>query len=298
MSAIQIFAFADERAPASRLAAALNAPLVMIETHRFPDGETLPHIPPPAAEISALYCSLDHPNPKLVELLLAADALRRAGCRRLILVAPYLCYMRQDAVFSPGEPLSRDVIASLIGRAFDAVVTVQAHLHRTGDLEALLGVPAMNLIPIEPLAAALPAYDTPPIVLGPDLESRGWVEAWVERLHGQPVVLRKTRYGDRDVRETAEANPVEATGRAVVIVDDIASSGVTLTKAVQRLRRAGAASIDIAVAHAMTTPGVTDALMKAGVRRFVSTDSVRHSTNAAPLAPLLAQAVRTIGQFL
>jgi ribose-phosphate pyrophosphokinase len=73
---------------------------------------------------------------------------------------------------------------------------------------------------------------------------------------------------------------------------------VTLTKAVQRLRRAGAASIDIAVAHAMTTPGVTDALMKAGVRRFVSTDSVRHSTNAAPLAPLLAQAVRTIGQFL
>ena len=298
MSAIQVIAFADEQAPASRLAEALGAPLAMIETHRFPDGETLPRILPPAAEVVALYRSLDHPNPKLVDLLLAADAIRRAGCRRLILVAPYLCYMRQDAVFAPGEPLSRDVISALIGQAFDAVVTVQAHLHRTVDLEALLGVPTMNLVPIEPLAAALPAYETPPIVLGPDQESAGWVHGWVDRLHGQAFVLNKTRYGDRNVLETADPHAVEVAGRAVVIVDDIASSGMPLSTAVTRLRKAGAASIDIAVAHAMTTAGVTDSLMRAGVRRFVSTESVRHSTNAAPLAPMLAKAVETMGQFL
>jgi len=52
---------------------------------------------------------------KLSSALLAADAWRRSGAERLVLVAPYLCYMRQDRVFHPGEPLSRDVICGLLG---------------------------------------------------------------------------------------------------------------------------------------------------------------------------------------
>ena len=56
---------------------------------------------------------------------------------RLVLVAPYLCYMRQDKVFRPGEPLSRDVMAGWLRKAFDRVITVDPHLHRTHDLAAL-----------------------------------------------------------------------------------------------------------------------------------------------------------------
>jgi ribose-phosphate pyrophosphokinase len=294
MSTLEVHGFADETAPASRLAAALEVLFKPIDVHVFPDGETLPRVETPAAETVVLYRSLDRPNGKLVDLLLAADALRRAGAQRVILAAPYFCYLRQDAVFAPGEPLSRDVIAPLIGAAFDAVVTAQAHLHRTADLGLLLGVPAINLIPIEPLAKALPAYANPPLVLGPDQESSPWVKAWAERLGGLALALRKTRRGDQDVEEAADAGLARARGRPVLIVDDIASSGATLAKAVQTLRRAGAASIDIAVVHALTTPEVTYALMRAGVRRFVSTDSIHHSTNAAVLAPLLAQAVQSI----
>jgi ribose-phosphate pyrophosphokinase len=290
MTGLGVFAFDDEAPPAARLADALHAPLAMVAVHRFPDGETMPRVTSPAPDVAVLYRSLDKPNGKLVNLLLAADALRRAGARKLILVAPYFCYLRQDAVFVPGEPLSRDVIGPVIGSAFDGVVTVQAHLHRTHDLSSVLGVPAVNLIPIEPLAAALPAYDAPPLVLGPDQESAAWVEAWVKRLGGQAVTLRKTRYGDRDVA-MGDTPLIEAKGHAVVIVDDVASSGMTLTKALHRLHSAGAASVDVAVAHVMTTPAMTQNLMHAGARRIVSTDSVEHSTNAAVLAPMLAQAV-------
>jgi hypothetical protein len=119
------------------------------------------------------------------DLLLAADALRRAGARRLILVAPYLCYLRRDAVFAPGEPLSRDVIPPFVGRAFDAVVTVQAHLHRTKDLSSVLGIPVENLLPTEALAAALPTYDILPLVIGPDQESSPRVDAWIRQLGGE-----------------------------------------------------------------------------------------------------------------
>lgn len=291
---LAVACFPDEAAPAERLAAALGAGVAPVTPHRFPDGESRPRVVAPAAETTIVYRSLDRPNEKLIELLLAADALRRAGARRLLLVAPYLCYLRQDAVFAPGEPLSRDVIGPLIGRAFDGVVTVQAHLHRTPDLAQALGTPARNLWAVEPLAAALPRYDAPPIVVGPDAESAPWARAWAKRLGGELVCLTKVRHGDREV--TIEAPPIALAGRPAVIIDDIAASGGTLERAIAALRAAGAGVIDVALAHALMDEPETERLHAAGARRIVSTDSVRHSTNAAPLATMLAAAVREMTQ--
>ena len=280
--------FDDETEPAGRLALALGAPLAPVRLHRFPDGESLPVVATPASGTVIVYRSLDHPNAKLIELLLAADAWRRAGAGRLILVAPYFCYLRQDAVFAPGEPLSRDVIAPLVGAGFDAVVTVQAHLHRTHDLGAVLGKPARNLWAVDPLADALPVYASPPLVVGPDAESAPWSEAWARRLGGEAVTLTKVRTGDRRV---AISGDISAAGRPVLIVDDVASSGETLRQAIDLTRTAGAATIDVAIVHALLGPRALRRLRDAGARSIVSTDSVRHPTNAAHLAPLLAQAV-------
>lgn len=282
--------FPDEVAPAGRLARELGAELTELRVHRFPDGETMPQVDAPAGAATVIYRSLDRPNEKLVDLLLAADAARRAGARRLLLVAPYFCYLRQDAVFAPGQPLSRDVIAPVIGARFDGVVTVQAHLHRTTDLARTLGAAACNLWAVEPLAAALPVYAQPPLVVGPDAESAPWAAAWAQRLNGEAVSLTKVREGDREVAIAAPG--VRFGGRCVVIVDDIASSGETLEQATELARRSGAQSIDIAVVHALMSEAAADRLQRAGARRIISTDSVRHSTNAAKLAPLLAGAVR------
>ncbi len=287
---LSVACFADEAAPAERLARALGADLAPVRVHRFPDGETMPLVVAPAAETTVIYRSLDHPNEKLVDLLLAADAARRAGARRLILVAPYFCYLRQDAVFAPGQPLSRDVIAPLVGARFDGVIAVQAHLHRTADLASAVGTRAINLMAVDVLAAALPAYQTPPLIVGPDAESAPWTRAWAERLGGEPICLTKTRAGDRDV--SIKMPQVAIAGRPVVIIDDVASSGQTLEQVVGLARGAGAATIDIAVAHALMSEAATDGLERAGARRIVSTNSVRHSTNAAQLAPRLAEAVR------
>jgi len=288
---LAVACFPDERAPASRLAAALAAPLAPVTPHWFPDGETRPRVAAPAAEVTVVYRSLDRPNGKLVDLLLAADAWRRAGAQRLILVAPYFCYLRQDAVFEPGEPLSRDVVAPLIGARFDGVVTVQAHLHRTPDLAGALGTPACNLWAVEPLARALPSYSARPLVVGPDAESAPWAQAWSRRLCGDAIALSKRRMGDRDVA-VADLPAAAVRERPVVLIDDVAASGETLVRAVAAAKRAGAASIDVAVAHALMTPEATGRVKAAGARTIVSTDSIAHQTNAAPLAPILADAVR------
>jgi ribose-phosphate pyrophosphokinase len=102
--------------------------------HRFPDRESLVRVWGQAGAPAIVMRSLDDPNAKLVEVLLAADALRRAGASRVTLVAPYLAYKRQDRVFQAGEPISQRVVGELLARAFVRGVTVEAHLHRVASL--------------------------------------------------------------------------------------------------------------------------------------------------------------------
>ena len=92
---------------------ASGVPLHEIALHRFPDGELRVTVGA-AAATTIIYASLDQPNDKLIALLFAAEALRRGGAKRLVLVAPYLCYMRQDAAFHAGEAISQQVIGALL----------------------------------------------------------------------------------------------------------------------------------------------------------------------------------------
>ena len=91
-----------------------------------------------------------------IALLFAAEALRRGGAKRLILLAPYLCYMRQDTAFHEGEAISQKVVGALIARCVDRVITVDAHLHRTPDIRAVFpGIEADNLSAMPAIADAL-----------------------------------------------------------------------------------------------------------------------------------------------
>lgn len=284
-----LHAFEDEAAPAGRLAAALGVAFGQVALHRFPDGEALPTVPATTSSV-LVYRSLDRPDPKLMPLLLACDAWRRAGARRLVLVAPYLSYLRQDAVFGPGQSLSRDVLGDLLGPRFDRIVTVDPHLHRTADLSARWNTPVTVLSAAPVLAAALPGLATP-LVVGPDEEAGAWAAALADALGAPHVTFRKERRGDRDVELTLPAG-LAIRGRSAVLTDDVCSTGVTLERATQRLREAGTVSVDVAVTHALFDDEAQARLKGAGARRIVSSDSCRHPTNAAPLAGLLAAALR------
>ncbi len=284
-----VYAFGADQGPASRLAIALGAPLRQISLHRMPDGESLPCVPP-ATSTALLYRALDRPDDKLVPLLLAADALRRAGARRVVLVAPYMPYLRQDAVFAPGQPLSRDVFGGLLGPAFDQVVTVEPHLHRTADLTPIFrGTPVLALSAADLLAEAIGRRGQP-VIVGPDAESQPWVTRIAARLEAPSMVAHKVRRGDRDVDVTMPGD-ADLLGRRTVIVDDICSSGATLIAAIQRLRAAGAGSVEVAVVHALFKREVGAALRRAGARSVIATDSCGRRASSLQLAPLLAHAL-------
>ncbi len=292
MTAAAIQSLPGSARDAERLAARLHIPMHEIAVHLFPDGELRVTVGP-AARTTILYVPLDRPNDKLVAILLANEALRRQGAERIVLVAPYLCYMRQDTAFHPGEAVSQKVIGHLLADAFDRLVTVQAHLHRTADIASVFpGIEAHNLSAAPAIADALRQENLHPqtVVAGPDAESRPWVCDLAQRLGLTFAVGHKARRGDRTV-EIAFDDPASLAGRPVLLVDDIVSSGGTMTACASALKACGAASIDAIITHALFPAEMTQMLISAGLRTIRSTTSVVHPTNVIPLDAILAEAL-------
>jgi ribose-phosphate pyrophosphokinase len=263
-----------------------------MDLHRFPDGELRVTVGP-AATTSIIYASLDQPNEKLLALLFAAEALRRNGARRLVLVAPYLAYMRQDTAFHAGEAVSQKVIGRLLSEVVDRIITVDAHLHRTPDIRDVFpGIEADNLSAIPAIADVLRGEGISPdtIAVGPDAESRPWVSDLAGRLGIEPAVARKTRHSDRSV-EIEFSNPGMFKGRPVLLVDDIISSGGTLATCAKALVAAAAKTIDAVITHALFPAELGKEFGRAGIRSIRSTYSVPHPTNAIFLDDLFVAAL-------
>lgn len=284
-----LLGFPDYAPQARALAAALDVAYAEIDVHRFPDGESRLQLPAPLPERVILCRSLNDPNAKLVELLLAAEAAREVGVRELVLVAPYLCYMRQDTAFHPGEVVSQRHVGRWLGARFDAVVTVDAHLHRVHALgDAVPAARAVNLDAAPLLGEYAARHFAAPLLLGPDEESAPWVEAAARAGGLAGAVARKERRDDRSV--AIHLPDVDVAGRCVVLVDDIASTGRTLARAAEALYARGATEVHALVTHALFAGDAEAHLRAAGVRSVHSTDSIAHGSNAVALTGLLARA--------
>lgn len=285
-----ILGFAESAHQAQALAAELGLAHATVDLHRFPDGESRLILPPTARRHVWLYRSLDYPNDKLVELLLTARGLRGAGVERLSLIAPYLCYMRQDMAFHAGEVVSQRVIGAFLAELFDDVISVDPHLHRISELaQAIPARHAVSLSAAELFGRYL-ANEQDVLLLGPDEESAQWVGA-IARVSGLDyAVASKLRSGDKAV--TIQLPAVAVAGRRIILVDDVASTGHTLAAITRQLLAAGASEVSALVTHALFAGDALAVLRQAGVSRIGSSDSIPHAGNVVRLAPLLARAVR------
>src|SRR5262245_58083038 len=171
-----LLAFDDEWETAQRLAHACGRAPVLIERHRFPDGEMKLRLPAQLPERVALLRSLAWPNEKLVELLLAAQTARALGVRHLTLVAPYLGYMRQDVAFVAGEAVSQKIVGEFLARLFDCVITVDPHLHRIDRLQQAVPLDAaVSVSAAATVGTFLREHCAGALIVGPDEESEQWV---------------------------------------------------------------------------------------------------------------------------
>jgi ribose-phosphate pyrophosphokinase len=288
-SELEIFAFPECQSLGRDLAAALDAPLQPVEVHVFPDRESLVVAKREREGPALLLRSLDDPNRKLVEVLLAADALRRQGAERIDLVAPYLGYMRQDRVFEPGQSLSQRVMANLLGQAFDDVLSVEAHLHRVRALDEIFSCPARSISAAPAITEWLRTHASSSLLIGPDSESEPWVRAIADAAGTNWSIAAKRRMGDREVRIDLPRLPAGL--KSAWIIDDIGSSGSTLEVLARILKDRGVEEIGAIIVHALFDAEASARLRDAGITRLVSSDSVAHESNAFSLSGLLADSI-------
>lgn len=288
-----ILAFEDYYPQAEKLALCLSMPIKQVELHQFPDGETKITLPERLPQKIIICRSLNQPNDKLIELIITASAARNQGVKHITLVAPYLCYMRQDKAFSTGEAISQKIVGKLLSEYFDSVITIDPHLHRINHLsEAIPNTKAITLHATDAISSFLQQKFQQPIVIGPDEESEQWVKAIAAPHQWQYTIATKQRYSDTKVdvsfSESDSPTKLNLTNQDIIIVDDIASTGKTLEEAVIQIKKQKPKSISIIVTHAFFVDSAIQHLNSLGVNNIWSSDSIPHPSNAFSIIDTVA----------
>lgn len=280
-----------------KVAQELSADYLDTEVKRFPDGETyVRFLGEVKAEEVVVVQSLGHqPNHYLVELFLMLDALKDLKAKRVVAVLPYFAYARQDERFKPGEAISLKTVSRLIEAAgADHIFTIDSHRHRVVDQDELTTVPLDDLTAMGELAKymAIKYEMTNPAVIGPDAEAGAWAKTAADALSVDYDALEKKRFD----AETVEIKPrhLNLKGRDVLIVDDIISTGNTIIKAIDVLKKNGAKDVYVACTHPLLVLNALVRIYQAGAVDVVGTDTVQSAISHVSVAPVIAKAVKKI----
>lgn len=299
MAEMILFAGAGNPALARAVAADLGMELGSCRVEQFPDGETSVHLGESVRgkDVYLLQPTCPPVNDNAMQLLIFADAFRRAAAGRIHAVLPYYGYARSDKRTGRREPITASLVALLMREAgIDHVITVDLH---TTQIEGFFPGPFDTLTAVPTLCAGLkPELPADTVVVSPDAGRVKLATEYAERLNVPLAVLHKRRESGSETRVTHLVGEVR--GRTCLIIDDMISTGGTLVESVAALRDAGAAGFLVAATHGLLLDGAVDRLRAAGVTRLCVTDTVPAPADGGGIlhvvsvAPLLAGALRRL----
>jgi ribose-phosphate pyrophosphokinase len=294
---LRLFSGNAHRALAEDLARELNVPLEPAEIGAFADGETRVRI---ARDVRDASVFIVHPtcqpvNEHLMVLALLIDAARAARAARVTAIVPYFGYARQEQRSCAGDPRSAQVVCRLLGGlGFDHLVTLDLH---TPALESALPMPATLLSAEEVFLPRVKDWGAKDLVIvAPDAGGLKRAQRYALALNARLAVIAK----DRPRPDVAAPRQVlgEVKDCVCLVVDDMASTGRTLSGAANALRQAGARDVHAVFTHAVMAPEAVERIRAARFGRVLTTDSIPVPAapwlEVVPIAPLLARTVRSL----
>lgn len=291
-SPFMLFAGSSHRKLAAEVAKLLGMSLGGIDIETFPDGEIGVQILENVRgkEIFVLQSPARRPNRYLMELLVIVDALKRASAKSIAVVLPYYPYARQDRKEKGRVPITAKLVADLLETAGVArVLTVDLH---TDQIQGFFNVPVDNLPARPSLVRAIRKLDLKGlVVVSPDVGSSRMARKYAEALGAEIALVDKRRVDARKVEVNALVGDVK--DRPVVVVDDICSTGGTLSTAASVCRKEGAVFVAAAVTHGLF---IGDALPH-GFDRFFVTDTIPVAEcvkDCVSIASCLAEAIECV----
>ena len=265
---------------------------------RFPDGEISVVLDEPVRGLDVFVLLPTSPsvNDHLMELLIFADACRRASAERITAIVPYFGYARSDRRDSRRGPIAASLVAELMQAAGIGHVTlVDVH---AAQIEGFFRVPVDHLTAIpslcDVLRGRLPA-DT--VVVSPDSGRVQSATEYAQRLGLPLAVMHKRRGSGHETTVTHVVGDVR--DRPCLIIDDMISTGGTIVESANALREAGSRSeFIVSATHGVFVDDACTRMADAGVKRVIVTDSVAEPERRCPaaevvsIAPLLAESIR------
>ncbi len=288
MSDLTVVAGPSSPELAGRIAAHLDAALVQAELRVFSDGESKIRLAGPVGERCVIVQSTHPPTDShLLQAMMMARKCADAGAK-VCAVIPYLAYARQDKAFLEGEVVSIALVAKLLeASGVNSVVTVD--IHSQSALTHFARIKNISSIPLLVQHAA--GMDlTRPVVVSPDAGGAARAEEFARLLNTYSIALKKTR--DRTTGEvTVDPNVgSDVSGRDAVLVDDMISSGSSIVKATEVLKKAGAGKVYAMCAHALLVGDAAAKIQAAGVEEIVATNSIPGKYAGVDLSKALAEA--------
>jgi ribose-phosphate pyrophosphokinase len=283
---------------ARAVASELGVPLAEREAGRFPDGEMHVEIRTSVRGHDVYLVQPTSPPAEefLLQLLLLADACRRAGAARLTAVMPYVAYARQDRRGTGREPVGARLLADLLATGgFHRVVAVDLH---SPALEGVFTLALEHLTAVPLLARAITAPGPNAVVVAPDLGATKLAERYARQLDLPVALVHKRRLTGE--RVTVRGVTGEVRGRVPLVVDDMITTGGTIEAAVGAVLEAGSADeVVVAATHGLFVGEAVRRLAALPLSEVLVTDSVAGETGAlrvrrVTLAPLLAEAIRRL----
>jgi len=277
---------------AREIARQAQLPLLPVSISAFADGETRVRI---EAEVRGTDLVIVQPtssptSERLLTLALIADAARAAEAGRITALVPYFGYARQDVRKDPGEPRSAQLAARILATAgIDRVIALELH---SSALENAFPMPITHLRADELLLPHLRGQRL--AIVSPDAGGLKRAQRYAMALGAPLAVVAKQRTGADAAVPLQVLGAVR--GEACLLVDDMASTGRTIAGAAQALLAAGAAEVHALFIHAVMASGALERMRAAGVRRILTTDSVRGDAGpgveVVSTAPLFAKVLR------
>jgi len=300
MNGLKIFSGNANIPLAENICQYLGLPLGEAAVGRFSDGETSVEFRENVRgqDVFVVQPTSIPANDHLMELLIMVDALRRASAASITAVVPYYAYARQDRKTAPRVPISAKLVANLLTTAGTTrLLTMDLH---TGQIQGFFDIPVDHLYAAPVTLEYIRQKFTGDLVMvSPDSGGVERARAFAKRLDCTLAIIDKRREATAIKAMTLVGN---VWGKEAIILDDMITTGATVTMASDLLMRHGAKSVHACVTHPVMSRNAVSSLQSSLVQSLMVTDTIPLSPEAAALekikvltvAPLLGEAIRRI----
>ncbi len=271
-SEVKIFAGSATQKLGSAIAAAYGQELGKVNVLRFSDGEFQTSFEETVRGATVfLVQSTVPPTDNLFEILLMADAARRASAREIIAVLPYYGFARQDRKDQPRVAIGAKLIADMLATAgINRVMTMDLH---ADQIQGFFNVPVDHLYASTIFLPYIESLKLPNLTIAaPDMGGSKRANAYAKHLKCEIVICYKQRSKANVVDSMTAIGEIE--GRDIILLDDMVDTAGTLTKAADMMIERGANSVRAICTHAILSGKAYESLEKSKITELIVTDTI------------------------